>query len=355
MPDRVGPGGSLSFVEKLLQSPNLVEDAQEATSKRSQDVLHLERRFVTDSRASEDPEADHLAPALIHYLGGKTRAGAKHRARPALAFGTKLKKTKRPFAADDALDHRRGIGAAAAFVGHEATRLPKSAFLTVTGVLSTFAIAHARSSVAGNESTKGKLMKPDTSVPGYSYHAAELKRSPVSLPEFESMMKTVLMGEDDIKYLRLSHDVLHDHVEAILDVWYGFVGSHGHLLASFRSSVDGAPLSDYLAAVRKRFGRWILDTARAEYDQRWLDYQHEIGLRHHRAKKNLTDGVRSSALVPFRDLFALIFPVTFTLRPFLARAGHAPEEVERMQAAWVKSCLLQVTLWSHPYVKDGDF
>jgi hypothetical protein len=23
--------------------------------------------------------------------------------------------------------------------------------------------------------------------------------------------------------------------------------------------------------------------------------------------------------------------------------------------AWVKSCLLQVTLWSYPYVKDGDF
>jgi hypothetical protein len=29
--------------------------------------------------------------------------------------------------------------------------------------------------------------------------------------------------------------------------------------------------------------------------------------------------------------------------------------VEAMHAAWVKSCLLQLTLWSHPYVKDGDF
>ncbi|AUX41581.1 uncharacterized protein SOCE26_030020 [Sorangium cellulosum] len=26
-----------------------------------------------------------------------------------------------------------------------------------------------------------------------------------------------------------------------------------------------------------------------------------------------------------------------------------------MYAAWVKSCLLQITLWSHPYVKEGDF
>jgi hypothetical protein len=26
-----------------------------------------------------------------------------------------------------------------------------------------------------------------------------------------------------------------------------------------------------------------------------------------------------------------------------------------MHQAWIKSVLLQVTLWSHPYVKDGDF
>jgi hypothetical protein len=47
--------------------------------------------------------------------------------------------------------------------------------------------------------------------------------------------------------------------------------------------------------------------------------------------------------------------VTFTLRPFLAKKGHPAEEVQKMYEAWVKSCLLQVTLWSRPYVKDGDF
>ena len=69
----------------------------------------------------------------------------------------------------------------------------------------------------------------------------------------------------------------------------------------------------------------------------------------------LGDGADASAIVPFRDLFALIFPVTFTLKPFLAKKGHAVEQVDQMHAAWVKSCLLQLTLWSHPYVKDGDF
>ena len=126
---------------------------------------------------------------------------------------------------------------------------------------------------------------------------------------------------------------------------------HLHLTKSVMANLDAA----YLAAVRRRFGRWILDTADATFDQAWLDYQHEIGLRHHRTKKNQTDGARAPAIVPFRDLFALVFPVTFTLRPFLAKKGASPTEVDAMHAAWVKTCLVQVTLWSHPYVKPGDF
>jgi hypothetical protein len=194
-----------------------------------------------------------------------------------------------------------------------------------------------------------------TSIPGYLHSSPSLARSPVSLADFEQMKQSVLFGEDDVRALRASHALVQDEVEAILDVWYGFVGSHPHLLASFTSKRDGAPLGDYLGAVRKRFGQWILDTARADYDQAWLDYQHEIGLRHHRAKKNQTDAADSTAIVPFRNLFALIFPVTFTLRPFLAKPGVTSADVEAMYSAWVKSCLLQVTLWSHPYVKDGDF
>lgn len=192
-------------------------------------------------------------------------------------------------------------------------------------------------------------------IPGYQHGTAA--PSPLTLADFERMKKSALFGDDDVRALRASHAVLEDQVEAILDVWYGFVGSQAHLLASFSGKQDGQPLGDYLAAVRKRFAQWILDTARAEYDQPWLDYQHQIGLRHHRKGKNRTDAAAATAadIVPFRDLFALIYPVTFTLKPFLAARGHSAEEVDKMHAAWVKSCLLQLTLWSHPYVKDGDF
>lgn len=192
-------------------------------------------------------------------------------------------------------------------------------------------------------------------IPGYAHGTSAVAKSPVTLADFEQMKASALFGEEDVKCLRMSHGIVKDQVEAILDVWYGFVASQPHLLASFTGKSDGQPLGDYLGSVRKRFGQWILDTARAEYDQGWLDYQHEIGLRHHRTKKNMTDVAPSTAIVPFRNLFALVFPITFTLRPFLAKEGHSTEEIEKMHAAWVKSCLLQVTLWSHPYIKDGDF
>ena len=195
----------------------------------------------------------------------------------------------------------------------------------------------------------------ETTIPGYTFGTSAVARSPVTPAEFELMKKSALFGDEDVKYLRLSLEVVKDQVEAILDVWYGFVGSNPHLLASFTGKNDGKPLGDYLGGVRKRFAQWILDTAGAVYDQKWLDYQHEIGLRHHRTKKNRTDGAASTDIVPFRDLFALIFPVTFTLKPFLAKKGHSAEDVDKMYNAWVKSCLLQLTLWSHPYVKTGDF
>jgi hypothetical protein len=193
-----------------------------------------------------------------------------------------------------------------------------------------------------------------TDIPGYTYGTDAVPRSPLSLDELELLKATLLMGDDDLAALRRSGQVLAGRVEEILDVWYGFVGANPHLLAAF-TGPDGQPDQAYLAAVRRRFGRWILDTARAEYDQAWLDYQQEIGLRHHRSGKNRTDGARAADHIPLRYVLALLVPITTTLKPFLAEGGAAPDEVEAMHQAWVKAVLLQVILWSHPYVRDGDF
>ena len=185
--------------------------------------------------------------------------------------------------------------------------------------------------------------------------AATPPGAPISLAEFELMKKTALFGDEDVEYLRTSREILQDQTEQVLDVWYGFVGANPHLLHYFTDPSDGRPVADYLQGVRKRFARWILDTAAAEYGREWLDYQFEIGRRHHRSGKNKTDGVVAVDHIPYRYLPALIIPITTTLKPFLAAKGHSPEEVEKMHAAWVKSVTLQVALWSHPYCKDGDF
>lgn len=193
------------------------------------------------------------------------------------------------------------------------------------------------------------------SIPGYTYGQESVPRAPITLEEFDRLKKCVLFDDEDVRYLRLSKQVLEDQVDAILDVWYGFVGSHSFLLHYFTNPADGQPNAAYLEAVRKRFGQWILDTAQADYDQKWLDYQFEIGRRHHRSGKNRTDGVNAVEHVHYRYLPVLIYPITTTLKPFLAKKGHSQAEVDRMHEAWVKSVILQVTLWSHPYVRDGEF
>ena len=89
--------------------------------------------------------------------------------------------------------------------------------------------------------------------------------------------------------------------------------------------------------------------------QRWLDWQHEIGLRHNKLKKNTTDRVASVKQVNFRYIPALTIPITTTLKPFLAKKGASAADVDKMHAAWVKSVLMQSILWSQPYIKDGEF
>lgn len=191
--------------------------------------------------------------------------------------------------------------------------------------------------------------------PGYTYGTQEVAPSPVGMEELELLKRTVMFGEEDVRYLRMARGVLEEQVEDVLDVWYGFVGSRPRLLRYFGNRKTGLPEAEYLTKTRARFGRWILDTTAAEYGQAWLDYQNEIGLRHHRAKKNATDGASAAEHIDFRYLPAFVYPITATVKPFLAKEGHPAEEVEKMHQAWFKAVVLQVALWSRPYAREGDF
>lgn len=191
-------------------------------------------------------------------------------------------------------------------------------------------------------------------IHGYTYGTDAVATSPVSDEDFELLKRAVMFTEEDERYLKMAGEVLADQIDEILDLWYGWVGSHPHLVYYFVGP-DGQPDFNYLQAVRKRFGQWILDTCNRPYDRDWLNYAHEIGLRHHRTKKNQTDNVQSVPHIPLRYLIAFIYPIGSTIKSFLARKGHSPEEVEKMHQAWFKSVVLQVALWSYPYAKEGDW
>ncbi|GJM18316.1 MAG: hypothetical protein DHS20C14_05290 [Phycisphaeraceae bacterium] len=201
----------------------------------------------------------------------------------------------------------------------------------------------------------GTLRAQGPEIPGYTAGQRTVASAPISLAELEELQKSLLFTEDDVRALRMSREVLEPNVEELVGVWYGFVGANPHLLAHFRDQTTGEPDGEYLARVRARFEQWVLDTADAEYDQDWLNYQFEIGRRHHAPGKNTTDGADSTAQVEFRHLVALTIPVTTTIRPFLERGDHTEAEVDAMHAAWVKSVLMQTILWSYPYIHEGDF
>lgn len=188
-------------------------------------------------------------------------------------------------------------------------------------------------------------------IKGYAY--GQVGQSPVSIADLDLLKKTVFFTAEDEKNLKLAWEVLQDQTNEVLDLWYGFVGGNEHLVKYFAK--NGNPNMDYLTAVRARFGQWISDLCNKPYDQAWLNYQHEIALRHHSTKKNKTDNVDAEPFVNYRYLVAFIFPITATIKGFLAKKGHDAETVEAMYTSWFKAVTLTVILWTYPYINKNEF
>ncbi len=117
-------------------------------------------------------------------------------------------------------------------------------------------------------------------IPGYTFGTAEVTDSPVTMREFEALTVTAGFSDEDRRYLLMAGEVLRNQIRRIVEHWRsGIIAGIPHLARHSRSP-EGSALPDYLAKSNLRFEQWILDTCLRPYDQDWLNYQHEIALRH---------------------------------------------------------------------------
>lgn len=188
---------------------------------------------------------------------------------------------------------------------------------------------------------------------GYDYGAASIERSPVTMEELALLERAVALTAEDDRWLRQAGAKLADQTDAVVAAWREVIAANPHL-ARYYASHEGVADPAYKARVGARFGQWILDVCLRPRDQTWLDYQHEIGLRHTHLRKNQADHAAALPHIPLRYLIAFTAVINDRIRPFLSK-DVSPEAAAAMYSAWCKAVLLQVTLWSRPYVAESEW
>lgn len=189
-------------------------------------------------------------------------------------------------------------------------------------------------------------------IAGYAYGANDLATSPVTMKDLDQLKQTITLDSEDLRYLRMAAEVLEDQTDSLVNLWRGVISTMPHLSYYFKDA-NGNINEEYKAKVKERFKQWIMDVCTKPYDQDWLNYQYEIGLRHMYVKKNATDKVETPPHIPMRYVIAFTAVVNDTVKPFLAKKGHSLGVIEKMHKAWSKAVLLHVTLWTRAYCSDG--
>lgn len=193
-------------------------------------------------------------------------------------------------------------------------------------------------------------MEGTAEVPGYTFGSAAVGRSPVTPAQWRALLDSLHFSEEDDRAFRRAREILAAREDEAFAHW---VGLFGDVFVSTFARPDGTIDQSYRESVGKRARQWFRSLPKAG-TQEWLDYQHEIGLRHHRQKKNRTEDVTSVEHVPGRYLVAFIHHVA-DVRKFLGDAVSDGAEVDRMQSAWSKLMTAQIALWLHPYMPEGDW
>ena len=195
---------------------------------------------------------------------------------------------------------------------------------------------------------KPRMVAPE--IPGYNFGAPTVAKSPINEEEFERLRQSAGFTQEDEDWLRVAGEILAHQTKELVQKWRDVIAALPHL-ARYSKRPDGQKDAHYSEATGLRFEQWILDTCFRRYDQDWLNYQHEMALRHTSVKKNKTDNVQSAPTIHLRHIiaFTAVLDDPNILKPFLAVAKHNASDIDKMHQAWSKSLWLQIALWSEPY------
>jgi hypothetical protein len=160
-------------------------------------------------------------------------------------------------------------------------------------------------------------------IPGYTYGTPEAATSPLSLQDLQRLKEAVWLTPEDEQALREAAEILAGQTDDMVTAWRARLGDLS-FMRPYTGHADGTPNPGYGAGTRPRFDRFIIDACTRPLDQDWLNYQHEIGLRHTLAKKNLTDHADSLDHIPLRYLLAFTAVVIATSRDYLAAKAPHP-------------------------------
>lgn len=170
-----------------------------------------------------------------------------------------------------------------------------------------------------------------------------------SAEEVELLGRIGLFSRDDERALRKLWRLLQDQTDDYLDRVLGMVAAYPALATALTVLRDenSEHWTDSPAILRHRFRRWLFETCFSPQQPTWIQELYS------EFPPGLAMQALFSRLPDFRYLIALSFPLLATANTLLVGNQVASQDRERMQSALLKAILLQVTLVSKLYVKEG--
>jgi hypothetical protein len=123
----------------------------------------------------------------------------------------------------------------------------------------------------------------------------------------------------------------------MLEAWYRFLGSTPLVLYYFTQKSIERPDPRYLAAVRKTFGQWLVESENTEFEQNVLGKDHDESHGYQSTEVNPTEGADALQRVILSYVLALLYPMTAK---------------QREHQAWVKSVLQETFVLAASTARD---